>query len=210
MRIKSFSGKIREYFSALGHLTPVAFVNTFLPFAGSALLISMAYPLGFWLKENWEIGSLFYLAGLIIVCGLSLLPTNVIGLIGGWAFSFDLGLMLLITGICGAALLSFLLNSRIVGDRLPHVLESHPKAQVIYRALVGESVWRTTLIIFLIRFGARAFKIVSDRDFFRDAPALVGGGFCRLRTLRTEPGEQGRILDAGLRHRRHAVVRLRD
>jgi uncharacterized membrane protein YdjX (TVP38/TMEM64 family) len=115
------------------------------------VLLTFGYPVGGWLKENWEIGSGVYVLGIIIFCGLSLLPTNVIGLIGGWAFTFDLGITLLIAGICGAALMSFLIHTRIAGDALPQVFEHHPKANAIYQALLGERLWRTTLIIFLLR-----------------------------------------------------------
>ena len=129
----------------------MAFVTTFLPMLGSAILILLAYPLGNWLRENWEIGTPLFLFGVLLFCGLALLPTNIIGMIAGWAFSFDLGIVVLITGIVGAASISFLIHSRIVGKRLQHVFEAHPKTKVIHKALVGQSVWRTTLIISLVR-----------------------------------------------------------
>jgi uncharacterized membrane protein YdjX (TVP38/TMEM64 family) len=151
MRVKIFVRKIYEYFKEFGKLTPIAFVTAFLPILGSATLLTFGYPVGGWLKENWEVGSGLYVLGIIIFCGLSLLPTNVIGVIGGWAFSFDLGIALLITGICGAAFFSFLIHTRIAGDKLSHVFEHHPKANAIYQALLGEKLWRTTLIIFLLR-----------------------------------------------------------
>ena len=151
MNIRNLFKKIYGYIKEFGSLTPIAFVTAFLPILGSAVLIAFAYPLGYWLRENWEIGMPLYLLGVLIFCGLALLPTNVIGLLGGWAFSFDLGIAVLITGIVGAATLSFLIHSRIAGDKLTHVFESHPRAKAIYEALVGQSVWRATLIISLLR-----------------------------------------------------------
>ena len=151
MYIKNLLNKIRHYFKELGRLAPIALVTTFLPVVGSSILLAFAYPLGYWLRENWEIGTGIYVFGIIIFCGLALLPTNVIGIVGGWAFGFYFGILLLISGIVGAAFASFLIHSRIVGDRLPHVFDAHPKAKVIYQALLGKSVWRTTLIIFLLR-----------------------------------------------------------
>ncbi|HEX8289751.1 MAG TPA: VTT domain-containing protein [Pyrinomonadaceae bacterium] len=146
--LKNFYGYIRQ----LGKLTPIAFFTAVVPIVGSTLLLmTVAFPYGYWLKENWEIGSGLYLSTIIVFCGLALLPTNVIGVIGGWAFGFEFGMLLLITGICIAALLSFLIHSKIVGDKLPQIFEAHPKAQTIYKALVGQSIWRTTLIIFLLR-----------------------------------------------------------
>ena len=135
----------------LGRLGPIALLTAVLPMVGSAILISVAYPLGLWLRENWEAGTPLYLMGVLVFCGLALLPTNVLGLLGGWAFGFDLGIAILISGIVGASVISFLIHGRIVGDTLPHVFDSHPKAKAIYEALVGQSVWRTTLLIFLLR-----------------------------------------------------------
>ena len=149
--MKKLFGTIRVYFKDLGSLTPIAFVTTFLPILGSSILILLAHPLGNWLRENWEIGTPLYLLGILFFCGLALLPTNVVGIIAGWVFGFDLGIAVLISGIVGAASISFLIHSRIVGDKLPHAFDTHPKAKAIYEALVGQSVWRTTLIISLLR-----------------------------------------------------------
>lgn len=151
MNIQTLLNKIRAYLDELGRLAPIALVTTFMPIVGSSILLAFAYPLGHWLRENWEIGAGFYFFGILFFCGLALLPTNVIGIIGGWAFGFYFGFALLISGIVGAAFASFLIHSRIAGDRLPHVFDAHPKAKVIYHALLGQSVWRAALIIFLLR-----------------------------------------------------------
>jgi len=135
----------------MGRLTPIAVVTMLLPMLGSAILIFLAQPVGNWLRENWEIGTPLYLLGILLFCGLALLPTNIVGVLAGWTFSFDLGIAVLITGIVAAALFSFLIHSRIVGDRLPHVFDTHPQAKAIYQALVGQSVWRAALIISLLR-----------------------------------------------------------
>ncbi len=118
---------------------------------GSTILLVVALPLGNWLRANWEIGSGFFLLGVLVFCGLALLPTNVIGVISGFAFGFPLGTALLISGVVGAATISFLIHTRIAGERLPQVFNAHPKAKAVYEALIGQSVRRTTLIIFLLR-----------------------------------------------------------
>lgn len=151
MSIGNLFKKAKSYLKELGSLTPIAFVTAFLPMLGSVILLAVALPLSFWLRENWEIGTLFFILGTIIFCGLALLPTNVIGIISGWAFGFELGILVLITGIVGAALISFFIHKRIIGDKLPKVFDARPKAKVIYEALLGQSLWRTTLIIFLLR-----------------------------------------------------------
>ncbi|CAN5757994.1 hypothetical protein BH20ACI4_BH20ACI4_23850 [soil metagenome] len=149
--MKKFFDKIKTYLKELGNLTPIAFITAFLPILGSTILLVFGLPLGYWLRENREIGMPLYLLGILVFCGLALLPTNVIGIIGGWAFGFELGIAVLITGVVGAALISFLIHRRIVGEKLPEVFEKHPKAQAIYEALLEQNLWRTTLIIFLLR-----------------------------------------------------------
>ncbi len=135
----------------LGHLGPMALVTTFLPIVGSLILISFLEPIGQWLRDNWGSGVILYLFGTLLLCGFALLPTNVIGIVGGWAFSFELGILILMITVVGAATISFKINSRISGDRLPDVAGKHPRAEAIYRSLLGENFWRTTLIVFLIR-----------------------------------------------------------
>lgn len=143
--------KLYNYLKELGNLTPIALVTTFLPMLGSVVLLAVAFPLGVWLRENWQLGAPLFLFGIITFCGLALLPTNIIGVLSGWAFGFGFGITILITGIVCAALISFLIHSRIIGDKLPKVFDAHPKAKAIYETLLVQNVWRTTLIIFLLR-----------------------------------------------------------
>lgn len=150
--MKKLFEKIANYIRELGNLTPIALLTTFLPMIGGwVLALFFAIPLGNWLKANWEIGIPIYFFGVLFFCGLSLLPTNVIGIVAGWAFGFEIGIAVLIAGIVSAATAAFLIHTQIVGDKLPQVFEKHPKAQAVYEALIGQSVWRTTLIIFLLR-----------------------------------------------------------
>lgn len=152
MGIKGLFFKFYNNLKTFGRLTPIALATAIVPILSSTiLLMTVAFPYGYWLKENWEIGSGLYISTIIVFCGLALLPTNVIGVVGGWAFGFEFGILLLIIGICTAALVSFLIHSKIVGEKLPQIFEAHPKAQAIYKALIGQSIWRTTLIIFLLR-----------------------------------------------------------
>ncbi len=150
--LSSIYGRLRERVAELGALTPIALVTTFLPMLGTSVLFVVGYPLGVWLRENQAIGAVGYAVGVLIVCGLALMPTNVIGIIGGFAFGLDLGLALLMIAIVGASFTSYLIHRRLVGDKLPNVAEQHPKAQAIYEALTGQGFVRTAMIILLIRW----------------------------------------------------------
>lgn len=140
-------GKIRE----LGRLTPIALVTTFLPIAGSSVLLVVGYPLGNWLRANWEAGSLIFLAGVLFFCGFALLPTNLIGILGGWAFGFWLGILLLIAGVVGSATVSFFVNRRLTGETLTALTGRNARANAIHKALSGDSISKTTAVIILIR-----------------------------------------------------------
>ncbi len=146
-----FVRRLRLRFVELGKLTPIALIATFLPMLGTSILFAFGYPLGLWLKENPGIGVIGFFAGVLIFCGLALVPTNVIGIIGGFAFGFDLGLAILLTAIVGASFLSFLIHRRIIGDKVPDIAARHPKGQAIYEALVGQGFLRTTTIVLLVR-----------------------------------------------------------
>jgi len=136
----------------MGRLTPIALVTTFLPMVGSAGLLIFGYPIGIWLRENPFTGAVSFTVGVLLICGLALMPTNLIGILGGFAFGFELGLALIMIAIVGAAFLSFLIHRRVIGDAVPEFTGRHPKADAIYRALTGQGLVRTVVIILLIRF----------------------------------------------------------
>ncbi len=143
--------KLSQRITELGRLTPMGLVAAFLPMIGSAVLIAFLLPIGAWLRGNWYGGIVVVLVGIVVFCGLALLPTNVIGILCGWAFGFPLGLLILISGTIGASIVSFIINSRISGDQLPTVLEEKPRLRAIHTALLREDIWSTTLIVFLLR-----------------------------------------------------------
>lgn len=143
--------KISQRITELGRLTPMGIVAVIMPMAGSALLILFLSPISLWLRENWYGGIGVVLIGTVVFCGLALLPTNVIGLLSGWAFGFPVGLLILIVGTIGASVVSFTINSRISGDKLACVLAEKPRLRAIHTALLRKDLWNTTLIVFLLR-----------------------------------------------------------
>lgn len=151
MGMKNYFNRLAGLVRQSGKMTPVAFVTAFLPMIGSAVLLTVAYPLGFWLRENWEVGSGLFLLGVVAFCGLALLPTNILGILSGWSFGFEFGILILAIGIVSAATVSFVIHSRLMGDTLPELFEQHPRAQVVYESLIKHNTGRTTLIIFLLR-----------------------------------------------------------
>lgn len=122
-----------------------------VPIVNSTLLLVFAPLAGNWLRDNWQTGAFVYLLAAWTVCGFALLPTNVLGVLCGWAFGFPLGIGLHMTAIVGAALISSQVLSPLVGDNFQKFLARHEKAAVLRKALLDRNFRRTTLIITLLR-----------------------------------------------------------
>ena len=150
-KLSSLFSKTSEKFRALGRLTPMALVTAFLPIAGSSVLLVVGDPIGTWLKANMLPGGFLFLLGVLVFCGLALLPTNLIGILGGWAFGFWLGILLLMAGVVGSATISFFINKRLTGNTLAALTGRSARANAIHKALTNEGFFRTTMVITLIR-----------------------------------------------------------
>lgn len=197
--------RFRQNLRELGHLTPMALVATFLPIVGSSVLLIFLLPIGNWLRDNWEVGIGVFILATLFFCGLALLPTNVIGIVSGWAFSFELGLLVLMAGVIGSAVISFLVNLRLSGERLPEAIKKHPRTNAIYRALLREDLKKTALIITLLRMSVimpfsltnllmaasrvpvRAFVIGTAAGMLPRSAAMayVGSGLSELNSTNT-------------------------
>ena len=146
--------KIREVYEVLrrsGKFAPLVFVTTFLPPIGSLLMLGVIYQVSPWLRANPAAGAPLFVFSVTFLCGLSIMPTNILGMVSGWSFGFETGLPVMMSAICAASLFSYVLNRRFVGKRFLEALDEKPKARILYNALVGQSFGRTTLIIFLLR-----------------------------------------------------------
>jgi uncharacterized membrane protein YdjX (TVP38/TMEM64 family) len=178
--VSRFVGRARKWLAEFGSLTPIALITAFLPMLGSIVLLTVGYPIGVWLRENQAVGAVGYTAGVLIACGLALVPTNIIGIIGGFAFGFGPGLALLMAAIVGAALISYSVHRRLVGDKVPELAEQHPKAQAVYKTLTGRGFFRTTLIVLLIRLSVLMPFALSNFIF---AAAKVPRGIFAIGTF---------------------------
>lgn len=146
--------KISEAWRVLRELDRVATLSAataIVPIVNSTLLLVFAPAAGNWLRANWQIGMFAYVLFAWLACGFALLPTNVIGILCGWAFGFPLGICLHILAIVGASLISSSVLSPLVGDNLQKFLAHHEKAQILHKTLLGKNFKRTTLVITLLR-----------------------------------------------------------
>lgn len=146
--------KISEAWRVVRELDRVALLSVataVVPIVNSTLLLAFAPFAGNWLRANWEIGTVIYLLFAWFACGFALLPTNVIGILCGWAFGFPLGICLHMLAIVGASLISTYVLSPLVGDNLQKFLARHEKAQILHKTLLDQNFKRTTLVITLLR-----------------------------------------------------------
>ena len=147
----SFLEKVKAKFYDLGRLTPMAIVTAVLPMAGSSALLVLGYPIGHWMQANPVAGAVLFIVGVFFFCGLALLPTNLIGILAGWAFGFWFGLLFMVIGVVGSATLSYFINLRLTGETLTALTKRNARADAIHRALTNEGYLKTTSVITLIR-----------------------------------------------------------
>ena len=105
--VRIIRGKIRDVSDVLrrsGKFAPLVFVTTVLPPIGSLMMLGVIYQVSPWLRANPLPGALLFAAGVVLLCGLSIMPTNILGIVSGWAFGFDIGLPVMMTAICAASL----------------------------------------------------------------------------------------------------------
>ena len=148
---KKKSAEFYQSVRELDRVTMLGAATAVVPIVISTVLLVFAPAAGNWLRGNWEIGMVIYVFFVWLVCGFALLPTNVIGIMCGWAFGFPLGICLHMLAIVGASLVSTYVLSPLIGDNLEKFLDSREKAKTLHKALLGKSFRRTTLVITLLR-----------------------------------------------------------
>ncbi len=149
--LKEKSAAVYRSVRELDRVAILGAATAVVPIANSTMLLVFAATAGNWLRLNWEIGTVIYVLFVWLVCGFALLPTNVIGILCGWAFDFPLGICLHLLAIVGASLVSSYVLSPLVGDNLQKFLARHEKAKILHKTLLDKSFKRTTLVITLLR-----------------------------------------------------------
>jgi uncharacterized membrane protein YdjX (TVP38/TMEM64 family) len=151
MILNKIINKLKTIKKDFGKVGSMAGITMFLPIIGSAILLLAVYEIGPWLQENKEIGVFIFVVVMSVFSGLALLATNVLGIVSGFAFDFQIGIAAQLIGIIGASTIMFFLAKRYAGKDLQTTVEQKPKLKAIQTALLNESFFRTLLIITLIR-----------------------------------------------------------
>lgn len=162
MKLENLLRKLKELKKDFGKIGGMAGVTMVLPIFGSMLLLTLVYQISPWLQENREIGVMIFVVFMTICSGLALLATNVLGIVSGFAFDFQVGILAQIVGIAGASTVMFLLAKRYASKNFLSTIDQKPKLKAIHNALLNENVFKTLLIITLIRLSpAMPFAVTN-------------------------------------------------
>jgi uncharacterized membrane protein YdjX (TVP38/TMEM64 family) len=120
------------------------------PIAGTYLLVKLG-PIGAILNEDPTLGFWAYVAVFAVSAGLGILPTYAQAILGGWVFGMWGGLAGAMLGFTGGAAIGMLFSRAVAGSSVERWIQSHPKASVVTKALVGGSPGKTFGIVALVR-----------------------------------------------------------
>jgi uncharacterized membrane protein YdjX (TVP38/TMEM64 family) len=151
MMLNKILRKLRTITKDFGKVGGMAGITTFLPIIGSAILLVAVYEIGPWLRQNKGVGVVVFVVGMSIFSGFALLATNILGIVSGFAFGFQIGVVAQMLGLVGASTIMFYPAKRFAGANLQSTIEQKPRLKAIQTALLNESFFRTLLIITLIR-----------------------------------------------------------
>lgn len=137
--------------TAARRLAPLAIVSLVLPPLGAALLIGYLSTIGPWLQSLGGRGLALYVVGFAILGGFALLPTYAPAVLGGWAFGDRLGIPAALAGFVLASAINYAWAHRLSGPHAAALLAEKPRWLAVRNALVGQSWWKTLLVVGLIR-----------------------------------------------------------
>jgi uncharacterized membrane protein YdjX (TVP38/TMEM64 family) len=146
----------------LGFVAPLAFLTTGMPIVGGVLIVASLTGLGESLRGLGEWAPWVFVGGSALLGGFSLLPTHGLSLLGGYVFGWQAGLLLTWTALVCAAALGYYLKSLISRERVMGLIAERRKSRAIHKALVGESLARSSLIVMLIRLSPAAPFAVTN------------------------------------------------
>lgn len=137
--------------SAARRLAPLAIVSLALPPIGAALLLGYLSRIGPWLQGLGLEGVALYVVGFAVLGGFALLPTYAPALLGGWAFGDGIGLPAALAGFVLASAINYAWAQRWSVEHAAQLLRERPRWLAIRNALVGQSWWKTLLVVALVR-----------------------------------------------------------
>lgn len=140
--------KLRNEFGRIGFWAVFSLV---MPILGLTAFIGLIYNVSPWLQANQGKGILAFIFSVAVLAGLAVLPTNIVGMVSGWAFDFQFGLLAMLGAIGGALAINYFVSKRLAGKNFHLMIESKPKLKAIHRELLKDHFVKTLIIIVLLR-----------------------------------------------------------
>jgi uncharacterized membrane protein YdjX (TVP38/TMEM64 family) len=132
-------------------ITRITVIATVLPVLGSIATVSVAPFLADWFRGQGWLGVLYFTIAFAIGGALMLAPTYSTSVLAGWTFGFAIGFPAVIVGTIAGAALCYLGAAYLARSTVQATFTSHPKWELVRRALLEESTLKTLWIVFLLR-----------------------------------------------------------
>ncbi len=122
-----------------------------MPMIGLTIFLGVIVNISPWLEANPKEGVPLFILIISVAAGLAILPTNIVGIVSGWAFGFAVGLPTMLAAIAGAVSLNFVFSRHLAGKKFDQLIEENPKLKAIHNALLEGNAYKVVLIIVLLR-----------------------------------------------------------
>ena len=129
----------------------MALVGTIVPILGSVTVLAVAPFAADWLREQGIAGVVYFTATFALLGAVAFAPTYTTSIVAGWTFGFTVGFTAIIIGMVSGAALCYGAARWLAAERVSSTFDAHPRAEVVRRALVEASPWRTLWLVFLLR-----------------------------------------------------------
>lgn len=121
------------------------------PGLGSIVALGLAYANADALRgSGFGLAALFMLIG-ALACGLTLLPTNVLALVSGWAFGFPVGFAVAYLGSVLGAPVGYRAGGLLAGSNAQALAAKHRRAGAIFETIKAAPTGRAAGLIALLR-----------------------------------------------------------
>jgi uncharacterized membrane protein YdjX (TVP38/TMEM64 family)/SAM-dependent methyltransferase len=122
-----------------------------VPAIGFFLLLAKIAPMAEFLNSHGSFGIAIYAALFAVAAGCGLTPTNAQAVLGGWVFGFQRGSLGALAGVTFGAIIGFAIARLVSQQQLRALVDRHPRAAIVRRALLDKSGFRALGILTLLR-----------------------------------------------------------
>lgn len=137
----------------LGPVVTSLFAATLIfPILGQILLYMNIGRIGAWFEARGAAAAWIFAGAFALTTGTALMPTYALSGVAGYLFGFQVGGLVAMAGVTGGAVIGYIWALVLAQGRVMQVIERHPKARVIRKALVDRGFLPETGVVTLIRF----------------------------------------------------------